>query len=67
MNVNEAINLVQNAVKHTGSIDQKHIDLTVIPVEQRGEYAKALACLQMAVKNGQLTKDELNHRLRLDY
>ncbi len=66
MTLEEALALVRKAVKHTGTIDQKHIDLTVLPTEERDHTQKALAYLQLAVKAGTLTRDELNHRLHLD-
>lgn len=68
MTLDEAIVLVRKAVKYCGTIEeQKHIDLTVIPAEQRPMYQKALATLQLAVAQGTLTKDDLGHKLHLDY
>lgn len=67
MNLDEAIKLVRNAVKYTGTIDQKHIDLTIVPAAERERYQQALAVMQTAVKAGTLSKDDLAHRLHLDY
>ncbi len=66
MTLDEAITLVRKAVKHTGTIDQRHIDLTVVPAREREEYERALAQIQLAVKEGQLSRDEMARRLTLD-
>jgi len=67
MTIDQAIQLVRKAVKFTGTIDQKHIDLTTLPAEQRPEVEKALAVLGLAVKAGTMTKDDMFHRLHLDF
>ncbi len=67
MNIDEAVNLVRHAVKHTGTIDQKHIDLTVVPAEDRPRYESALAICHAAVKAGEISRDELLRRLGLDH
>lgn len=67
MTLDQAIQLVRKAVKFTGTIDQKHIDLTVVPAEERPAYQKALAVLQLELGKGTLTKDVLNSRLHLDH
>lgn len=67
MTLEQAIELVRKAVKFTGSIDQKHIDLTLVPAEERPTYEKALARLALEVSKGTLTKDVLNSRLHLDH
>jgi hypothetical protein len=65
MNLDEAISLLKNAVKYTGTIDQKHIDLTVVPADERHIYEKALACAQLSIKDGLITKDEFMRRVNL--
>lgn len=67
MNLDDAVILVRHAVKHTGTIDQKHIDLTIVPAKDRGRYQAALAFCQAAVKAGELSRDELLRRLGLDH
>ena len=64
--INQAIELLKRAVKHTGTIDQKHIDLTVIPVEDKPKYEEALVVDMTAIKAGTITRDEFNRRVRLD-
>lgn len=66
MTLDEAIALVRRAVKHTGTIDQKHIDLTVVPAAERASYENALAELRASVTAGAITRDELDRRLGLN-
>ncbi len=67
MQLDEAIELLKNAVKFTGTIDQKHIDLTVIPNEQRAIYEKALMVSQLSIKDGKITKEDFLRRVNLDH
>lgn len=67
MDLNEAIDLLKVAVKFTGNIDQKHIDLTIVPAEKRHLYEKALAVAQMAIKDGKIGREEFLGRIRLDF
>lgn len=67
MTLEDAIEIVKKAVKHTGNINQKHIDLATVPAENLPKFQKALAIMKTEVEKGTLTKDELNHRLHLDY
>jgi hypothetical protein len=66
MELDQAIELLKNAVKNCGTIDQKHIDLTVVPASDREKYEKALAISQLSVREGKITRDELLRRLQLD-
>ena len=66
MDLDSAIGLLQKAVKWTGTIDQKHIDLTVIPANQREDYEKALMVAQLSIKEGKISKDEFLRKLHLD-
>jgi hypothetical protein len=65
MELERAIEVLRKAVKHSGNIDQKHIDLTLIPAKDRKEYESALMVSQLAVKDGKLTREELISRLLL--
>lgn len=62
----EAIDLLKKAVKYTGTIDQKHIDLTVVPAEDKPRYEEALKVAMSAIKAGSITRDDFNRRVRLD-
>lgn len=66
MTLDECFSLVQNAVKPTGVIDQNHIDLTIIPAAERPRYEAALAQIQLAVKENQISKEVMLRRLGLD-
>jgi hypothetical protein len=66
VDINEAINLLKDTVKHTGNIDQKHIDLTLIPAEKRAIYETALAVSAISIKEGKITKDEFLRRVTIE-
>ncbi len=66
MEITQAIELLKRAVKHTGTIDQKHIDLSVVAAVDRHKYEKALMVVQTAIKAGQITREEFNRRVHLD-
>lgn len=64
--IKEAIELLKRAVKYPGTIDQKHIDLTIVPTEERAKYQEALKVAQKAIMSGQISRDEFNRRVHLD-
>ncbi|MES2525711.1 MAG: hypothetical protein V4598_01435 [Bdellovibrionota bacterium] len=66
MELNQAIELLKRAVKYTGVIDQKHIDLSVVPTEERSKFEAALKVVQTAISEGQIKREEFNRRVRLD-
>jgi hypothetical protein len=66
MNLDQSIELLRNAVKHTGNIDQKHIDLTIVPAEKRPLFEKAMAVCQLSIKEGIISRDEFNRRVHLE-
>ena len=66
MEINQAIELLKKAVKYTGVIDQKHIDLSVVPTEDRPKYEEALKVAMSAIKDGSLKREDFNRRVRLD-
>ncbi len=66
MELDSAIALLKNAVKYTGTIDQKHIDLTLVPSKDRAKFEKALVVSQVAIKDGKISRDEFLRRLELD-
>ena len=63
MELNQAIILLKRAVKYTGVIDQKHIDLSIVPTEERSKFEDALKVVQTAIKDGQITRVEFNRRV----
>jgi len=66
MDLDQAITLVKKTVKHTGTIDQKHIDLQLVSSEQRDLYQKAMVVIALSIKDGKITKDEFSKRVNLD-
>ncbi len=66
MDLDQAINLLKNAVKGSAVEEQNHIDLSVIPADQLPKYQKALMISQMAIREGKITKDDFNRRVRLE-
>ena len=66
MDLKHAIELLKNAVKYTGNIDQKHIDLTLVPVAEKQRYEAALKFVTEAMKSGEISRDEVFRRLDLD-
>jgi hypothetical protein len=67
MDLENAIELLKKIVKHTGVIDQKHIDLTLVPVDQREVYQKALVVAKVGIKDGKMTQDEFMRKVCLDH
>jgi hypothetical protein len=65
MNLDKAINLLKKTVKYSAVKNQKHIDLTLVPAEERLTYEKALAQVTEEVKKGTLTEADLKQRLGL--
>jgi hypothetical protein len=66
MELNEAIALLKKTVKYPGTMDSKHFDLTLVPVEDKPKFEKALMVAQLAIKEGKITRDEFNRRVHLD-
>lgn len=64
--LNDAIALIKKTVKNAGTIDQKHIDLTLVPAEEQPRYVEALKTVQTAIKGGIIGRDEFNRRVHLD-
>jgi hypothetical protein len=66
MDLETAIELIKKAVKNSGNIDQKHIDLSLIPAKDLESYKEALKVSQMAIKEGKITRDEFLRAAHLD-
>lgn len=65
MDLNQAIELLKKTVKYTGTNDSKHIDLTLVPVDELPKYQEALVATQAAIKEGEITRDEFMRRVNL--
>ena len=65
MELNEAIEKLKKIVKFSHLENQKHIDLTLAIAEDRYYCEQALVVAKTAVKDGQLTEQELKKRLGL--
>jgi predicted small secreted protein len=63
--LNEAIELLKKVVKHTGNIDQKHIDLTLAPADEQDKYERALRVAKLAIKDGQISEEDFKRRVQL--
>ena len=66
MDLEQAIELLKGVVKFTGTNDEKHIDLTLVPTAKRPAYEKAMAISAMSIKEGKITRDEFFRRVHLD-
>lgn len=63
--IEEAVKLLRKLVKYPGTIDQKHIDLTLAPVDELPKYEEALKVSQMAIKEGKMTREEFLKKVKL--
>ena len=61
----QAVQKLKKAVKYSHLDNQKHIDLTLVNPDERAELQKALMAVQVAVKNGELSEEELKAQLGL--
>lgn len=66
MDLEQAIELLKTAVKNNGTNDERHIDLTLVPVGQKDLYEKALVVSKMAILDGKMTQDEFKKLVHLD-
>lgn len=66
MELNQAIELLRNAVKDSHLDNQKHIDLSLVDASERAIYERALMICQAHVAQGHLSDDELKTRLGLN-
>lgn len=67
MELDQAIEILKKAVKFSAVEDQKHLDLSVIPADEKPKYQEALMVSQLAIKAGKITKDEFMRRVHLDH
>ncbi|TDJ07995.1 MAG: hypothetical protein E2O68_02775 [Deltaproteobacteria bacterium] len=65
MSLDESIKKLKTIVKYSDVKGQKHVDLSLVNASKRMDFEKALAEVNVAVKKGELTEDELKMRLGL--
>ena len=61
----EAISLLRKAVKYSHLDNQKHLDFSLVNASHLDDYQKAMITVQTAVKEGEVTQDELKRKLGL--
>jgi hypothetical protein len=66
MELDEALGLIKKMVKNNATNDTRHIDLGLVPADQRTHYEKALKVAKLAIKEGKITQDEFTARVHLN-
>jgi hypothetical protein len=66
MELEKAIVLLQKIVKENGTNDQKHLDLGLVPTDERAIYEEALKIVKIAIIKGKLSQDEFMGRVHLN-
>lgn len=66
LSLDEAIAFLSKYVKFSEVKNQKHIDLTLGLAEDRPVAQKALIKTRIAVEKGEISEDDLKHRLGLE-
>jgi hypothetical protein len=63
-NLEDAIHLLKSIIKNSTATDQfLHMDLSLVPAEQRGVYEDALKTTYRAILKGEISRDEVNKRI----
>jgi hypothetical protein len=65
MTTDEAITLLKTIVKDSHLDNQKHLDLTLAPAEDRDQYQYALMLIRQEVARGNMTEEEVKYTLGL--
>ena len=65
MDLEQAIELLRKTVKNNGTNGSNHIDLGLVPTEERPVYEKALIVVKLAILEGKLSQDEFQSRVHL--
>ncbi len=65
MDLEQAIVLLKKIVKDNGTNDTRHLDVGLVPTEERPVYEKALRVAKLAVFEGKISQDELYARIHL--
>lgn len=63
LNTDEAIKLLKSAVKYSNISNQKHVDISLVTADKIDTFQKAMVVVNMAILNGEMTKEELNSKL----
>lgn len=66
MELEKAIELLKDIVKENGTNDMRHLDIGLVPTEDRPKYEKALVVAKLAINEGKISQDELFSRIHLD-
>ena len=66
MNLDEAQELLKNAVKQSHLGNQPHIDLTLVSAQERPRYQYALMLVTKAIREGELDDKDFKHRVGLN-
>jgi hypothetical protein len=60
-NLQEAVQLLKTIIKNSTATDQfLHIDLSLVPAEQRGVYESALKTTYRAILKGEISREDVN-------
>jgi hypothetical protein len=63
LTIQKAIDLLKKIVKYSNVPQQKHIDLGLVMADELDLYKKALVTVNVAVDNGDITREELNKQI----
>ena len=66
MELEQAINMLKKTVKENGTNDMKHIDLGLVPAEDKELYEKALRVVKLAILDGKLSQADFSARVHLN-
>jgi hypothetical protein len=66
MDLEQAIVLLKKIVKENGTNDMRHLDVGLVPADERPAYEKALIVAKMAVFEGKISQDELFGKIHLN-
>jgi hypothetical protein len=63
LTTDEAIKLLKQAVKLSNISNQNHVDFSLLTADKIDLFQNAMVVVNMAVENGEMTRDELNSKL----
>ncbi len=66
MDLEKAIALLQRIVKENGTNDLRHLDIGLVPAEDRPIYEQALKTVKIAILKGQIGQDEFLGRIHVN-